>query len=103
MRLTLRTLLAYIDGILDPGDQEQLAKQVEGSENAKELIHRTGDTVGRIRLGAPPVDSPTHDANAVAEYLDNTMAPEEVVEFERRCLESDPELAEAASAHNILT
>lgn len=102
MRLTLRTLLAYLDGILEPADQAELAKQVETSDNAKELVHRTGDTMRRLRLGAPPVDSATHDANSVAEYLDNTMAPEDVVEFERRCLESDPELAEVASCHQVL-
>ena len=103
MRLTLRTLLASIDGILSEQDQRELTAQIEASDNAKELLHRTRDTVQRIRLGAPALDSESHDANSVAEYLDNAMSPEDVVEFERRCLESDPELAEVASAHRILT
>lgn len=103
MRLTLRTLLAYMDGILEPADHEELAKRVEASEFAGDLVHRTRDTMRRLRLGAPAVDAEVHDANLVAEYLDNILTPEQVAEFERRCLESDPELAEVASCHHILT
>ncbi len=105
MRLTLRTLLAYIDGILDPADHESLAKQVESSQVASDLMHRTSDTTRRLRLPAPPLaDDPSgFDANAVAEYLDNTASPQAVEAFERHCLESDSHLAEAASCHHILT
>lgn len=105
MRLTLRTLLAYMDGILDPADQEDLAKQVESSEVASDLVHRARDTTRRLRLPAPPViDDPTgFGANVVAEYLDNTADAQAVAEFERHCLESDQHLAEVASCHHILT
>lgn len=117
MRLTLRTLLAYMDDILEPADHEELSKKIESSDFATELIHRCRDTVRRLRLGAPAVaaeDSDevlggdmTADANTVSEYLDNTLQPESVAEFERICLEpgmqADMHLAEVSSCHHILT
>lgn len=105
MRLTLRTLLAYMDDILDPADQDDLARQVEESEKATELIHRTRDATRRLRLGAPPVigEGMELDPNCVAEYLDNTMPPDDMTEFQQVCLDSDVHLAEVASCHHILT
>ncbi len=104
MRLTLRTLLAYMDDILDPEDREQLSAKIESSEFARDLLHKTRDAMRRLRLAAPPVsDAAGIDENVVAEYLDNTLPAEEVAEFERICLESDIHLAEVASCHEILT
>lgn len=117
MRLTLRTLLAYMDDILEPADHDELAKKIESSDFATELIHRCRDTVRRLRLGAPAVaaldgedvlgNETTADANTVAQYLDNTLPPESVAEFERICLEpgidADMHLAEVTSCHHILT
>ena len=115
MRLTLRTLLAYMDDVLDPSDHEELGKKIEASEFATELIHRTRDVVRRLRLGTPDLESSDDDLhsgrvhwdpNLVAEYLDNTVDPEEVAEFERTCLDAGPQadqqLAEVASCHHIL-
>ncbi len=118
MRLTLRTLLAYTDDILDPADHEDLGKKIEASDFATELIHRSRDVVRRLRLGAPDVlaggesddvleSVSVADANAVSEYLDNTLSPEDVADFERMCLEpgndADMHLAEVASCHHVLT
>jgi hypothetical protein len=105
MRLTLRTLLAYLDDVLDPADKEVLAKKIESSEFAEDLVHRTKDTMRRLRLSAPQVVGTGMglDPNTVAEYLDNVMPPESVGDFERICLESDMHLAEVASCHHVLT
>lgn len=104
MRLTLRTLLAYMDGVLSPEEQEELKKQIEASELASELIHRTGDVVRRPQVGVPEVLGlgPIDDPNTMAEYLDGTLPDENVADFERACLDSEMMLAEAASAHHAL-
>ncbi len=104
MRLTLRTLLAYLDNILDEKDSAELRQKIEDSDFAKGLVQRIQSASGRTRLGAPSVMGKGIglDPNTVAEYLDSTLPPERVPDLERICLESDVHLAEVASCHQIL-
>ncbi|TWU32980.1 hypothetical protein [Novipirellula artificiosorum] len=105
MRLTLRTLLAYLDNTLDPADAETLRTKVAESGFAGQLVQRIRTSVSRGDLGAPAPDAagPVEEANAISEFLDSTLPAEQVAEIERACLESDTQLAEAAACHQILT
>ena len=101
MRLTLRTLLAYLDGILAPADARDLERKIAESELASQLIERiralqADRHAAAVRIGGA-------DANDVANYLDNTMEPQRVSDFERICLDSDAHLGEVAACHQILT
>ncbi|MDP7205654.1 MAG: hypothetical protein QGH11_08805, partial [Pirellulaceae bacterium] len=104
MRLTLRTLLAYLDDVLEPDDADQIARKISESEFASELRYRALSSSRKHQLSSPPLDAvgTGHDANSVADYLDNTLSLDQVPEFERVCLESDPSLAEVVSCHRIM-
>ena len=104
MRLTLRTLLSYLDDMLEPGQAKAIGAKVAESEQARELTERIKQVTRRRRLTTPPTSGPGGiDANTIAEYLDNDVTPEKAAEVEQICLASDVHLAEVAACHQILT
>lgn len=104
LRLTLRTLLAWLDDTLPAAEVRQIGQQVKETPVAKELMERIQKVTRRRRLTVPPSTGPdSTDANTVANYLDNELTPDQVAEYEKRCLNSDVHLAEVASCHQILS
>src|SRR6516162_9863225 len=105
MRLTLRTLLAYLDDMLEPSQAAVIGQKVAESETARDLIARIRQVTRRRRLTIPPATGPGArlDANVIAEYLDNVLPGDQLGEVEETCLSSDVHLAEVSACHQILT
>lgn len=104
MRLTLRTLLAWLDDTLPPAEVREVGKHVSESPFAQELVDRINRVTRQRRLTIPGQSSTeATDPNIVASYLDNELPPDQVAEYEKRCLTSDVHLAEVASSHQILS
>jgi hypothetical protein len=106
IRLTLRTLLAYIDDTLEPNQARELGRKVAESPDAKQLIERIKKVTRRRGLHVPIPDGTEDDVsdpNTVAEYLSDNLNSDQVKELETTCLASDVHLAEVAACHQILT
>ena len=104
MRLTLRTLLAWLDDTLQPAEVKEIGSQVAGSPFAQELTERVQRVTRQRRLSVPSSSGPDGvDPNQVASYLDNELDPEAVADYEKKCLSHDVNLAEVASVHQILS
>jgi len=104
MRLTLRTLLAWRDGLLDGAEAEELSAKVTDGSVARGLLERMSALGKRADIEIPKLDGRglAVDANSVAEYLENRLEAEKLEAFERICLESDRHLAEVSECHAFL-
>jgi hypothetical protein len=104
MRLTLRTLLGWVDGILPFEEQRLIGQMVAGSKVAARVAERIREGAACGSIDVPLAGGPAvaDDPNRVAEYLDNTLLSEHLEAFERFCIESRPHLAEVATCHRIL-
>ncbi|NCY03181.1 MAG: hypothetical protein EBX36_09815, partial [Planctomycetia bacterium] len=103
MKITLRTLLLWRDGVLAPAEQEAFGARVAQHRNASGL---------ELRIHAALLHPPAHDdgsigafveLNRVAEYIDNALPPEDLAVFERHCIESVSQLSEVAACHGMLS
>ncbi len=104
MRLTLRTLIAWLDDTLTSAEVRTIGQQVAESPFAKELVERVQRVTRQRRLTYPgDLNSQPTDPNLVAGYLDNELPADQVAEFEKLCLTSDVHLAEVASVHQVLS
>lgn len=104
MRLTLRTLLAYIDKTLDAGDSVTLAIKVKNSSFAKSIVERIeiandslADAISFRQFGG------MDDPNRIAGYLDSVIDSADVENIEKLCIESSQHLIEVAVVHRVLT
>jgi len=104
MRLTLRTLLAGLDGVLDAERQTEFAGRLAGCATAQKLADRIRSVAGRVEIDPPRLDAwgTPGDPNRSAEYIDNRLPAEQIEPFERTCLESEPHLAEVGACHAML-
>jgi len=103
MRLTLRTLLAYLEDELKPAESKEIGQKIAESPVATSLAQRIREVMRRRRLSAEDLNETGLDPNLVAEYLDGALTAQEVADVERVCLGSDAHLAEVAACHQILT
>jgi|688.fasta_scaffold21515_9 hypothetical protein len=104
MRLTLRTLLAYIDKTLDAGDSVTLATKVNNSSFARSIVERIeiaddclAEAISFRQFGG--IDDP----NRIGGYLDSVLDSAEVENIEMLFIESSQHLIEVAVVHRVLT
>jgi hypothetical protein len=104
VRLTLRTLLSYLDDTLEPAQAKLIGEKVAESDQARELMEHIKRVTRRRHITATPANGPAGkiDPNTIAEYLDGAVSAEQAAEVEQVCLDSDPHLAEIAACHQIL-
>jgi hypothetical protein len=102
MRLTLRTLLAYLDDRLPPANAREIGQKIANSPFTTDLVERIRDVKRRRRLADPGKAQPMIEPNLIAEYLDDQLTPDLVARIEREILSSDAMLAEVAATHEIL-
>jgi hypothetical protein len=102
MRLTLRTLLAYMEDRLPPASAREIGQKIARSPFSTELMERIREVLRKRRLAQSSHTQSTIDPNLIAEYLDDQLTPQLVARIEREFLSSDVALAEIAASYQIL-
>ncbi|MFO0939142.1 MAG: hypothetical protein U0930_00090 [Pirellulales bacterium] len=103
MRLTLRTLLAYRDGVLSQADYEDLHRRIQQSPDAGNLLRRINELTASSNIPTPKVDATgLAGVNVIAEYLDDVLTSSRIAELERLCLEYSEHLCELAHCHQLI-
>jgi len=103
MRLTLRTLLSYRDGVLSAKDHEELGQKLRASATAQGIARRMDAARSQIKMPKYATEPGLQcNANDVSEFLDDVLESDRLFEMERICLKEDALLSEVASVHTIL-
>ena len=104
MRLTLRTLLSYRDGVLPTKAHEELGLKVRDSQTARNLASRIDHAQANPKALAIELGEieQTCAPNEVSEFLDGAMSLDRVYAMERKCISSSAMLAELACVHSVL-
>lgn len=106
MRLTLRTLLAFLNqSNLNLRAIERIEAKIRESPAASKLIEDLKRISADPEIAALPPDCQDglKDANWVAEYLDNSVPEQHVEAFEKKAFESTLLLSEICACHEILS
>lgn len=111
--LTLRNLLSYRDGLLPPDEHDLIEARIQDAPAAQRLESRIRDLLRAKNSSTPemipdecdqtPPSSPVSTGTTVAEYIDSVLSKEELLAFERSCIESDELLAEVAECLRMLS
>lgn len=104
MRITLRTLLAFVDQTLSPEDMQDMQQRIDESPFATQVVRQLRVLVAASGISAPDPNASDsmYDANWMSCYLDSQLSSELVAKFEAACLDSTELLAEAAACHQVL-
>jgi hypothetical protein len=103
MRLTLRTLLAYRDGVLPQADHDDLHRRIQQSPDAGNLLRRIQELTSNSEVLTPKLESTgLAGPNVIAEYLDDVLTSSRIAELERLFLEYNEHLCELAHCHQII-
>ncbi|GBD35561.1 hypothetical protein HRbin36_00674 [bacterium HR36] len=101
--LPLKTVLAYLDDVLDPQQLRAVGAQIAEDQELRQLLERIRYVLRRrdLNLETHPEDE-LPGAEFIAKYLEGDLPEEAARELEQRCLESDAVLAEVAACHQML-
>lgn len=104
MRLTLRTLLAYRERLLDPQSAREIEQKIAESPQAQELAGRLDCILADAQFSAPDPHGAFQPIppNLMAQYLDQETTPEQTLGVEQVCMGSDLYLAEVAECLRLL-